>query len=155
MCIGQTASRQIKEIQTIKTRDSNTTQTTSSPSPREVKQSVKVAIVHLCLFGKELTSVSPQCQSGDDLPPLLRRCINFILSCEEKKNPEKTRKKKASAAQTACEAAPGTPSNCEASLNEEKHMFIIFTTIIRAARRGLSRLFNLLCSAERKCGGVV
>lgn len=60
----------------------------------------------------------------------------MILSCEEKKKSREVAEQKGSAAQTACEAA----SNCEASLNEEKHMFIIFAAIIRAALRGAARL---------------
>lgn len=75
----------------------------------------------------------------------------------ELRRKEKTRevaKQKGSAAQTACEAARGTASNCEASLNEEKHMFIIFTAIIRAAPRGSARFVatvqHLVQRGERK-----
>lgn len=60
----------------------------------------------------------------------------LYFELRRKEKPREDAEQKGSAAQTACEAARGTPSNCEASLNEEKHMFIIFTAIIRAARRG-------------------
>lgn len=65
---------------------------------------------------------------------------------------------KGSDAQTACEAARGAASNCEASLNEEKHMFII-SPPLSEQRGAVCGDCSTSCAARRekqkKCGGVV
>lgn len=49
----------------------------------------------------------------------------YFVAVKKRKGPREDAEQGGSDAQAACEAARGTASNCEASLNEEKHMLII------------------------------